>query len=52
MTIREIIKELKEEGYNVSFYERKDGGVRITRINGETFKGSRGLSERLLLIAE
>lgn len=42
MTIREIIKELKEEGYNVSFYERKDGGIRITRINGETFKGSRG----------
>ena len=42
MTIREIIKELQSEGYNVSFYERKDGGIRITRINGETFKGSKG----------
>ena len=42
MTIREIIKELQAEGYNVSFYERKDGGIRITRINGETFRGSKG----------
>ena len=42
MTIREIIKDLKEAGYNVSFYERKDGGIRITRINGQTFSGSHG----------
>lgn len=42
MTIREVIKELQAEGYNVSFYERKDGGLRITRINGEHFTGSRG----------
>lgn len=42
MTIKNIIKELEDIGYNVSFYKRKDGGIRITRINGETFKGSSG----------
>ena len=42
MTIKSVIKELKEIGYNVSFYKRKDGGIRITRINGETFTGSSG----------
>ena len=42
MTIKDIIKDLQKSGYNVSFYKRKDGGIRITRINGETFKGSSG----------
>lgn len=42
MTIRDIIKELEEIGYSVSYYERKDGGVRITRINGERYSGSTG----------
>ena len=42
MTIKEIIKDLQDLGYNVSFYKRKDGGIRITRINGETFRGSSG----------
>lgn len=42
MTIKKIIETLKETGYNVSFYKRKDGGIRITRINGETFSGSTG----------
>ena len=42
MKIKDIIKELKEIGYNVSFYKRKDGGIRITRINGETYRGSSG----------
>jgi len=42
MRIKEVIKELESIGYNVSFYKRKDGGIRITRINGETFKGSSG----------
>lgn len=42
MTIKNIIKELEELGYNVSFYKRKDGGIRITRINGTGFSGSSG----------
>lgn len=42
MKIKDVIKELESIGYNVSFYKRKDGGIRITRINGETFRGSSG----------
>lgn len=42
MTIRQIIKELQKSGYDISFYERKDRGVRITRINGESYRGSSG----------
>lgn len=42
MTIKDIIKQLEDMGMNVSFYKRKDGGIRITRINGETFRGSSG----------
>ena len=42
MTIREIIKVMKDVGYNVSFYVRKDGGIRITKIDGQRFTGSKG----------
>lgn len=42
MTIRDIIKLLQEEGKQVSYYIRKDGGVRITKIDGESFSGSTG----------
>lgn len=42
MTIKTIIKDLQSRGYNISFYKRKDGGIRITRINGKTFRGSTG----------
>lgn len=45
MTIKEVIEELIDMGYNVSFYKRKDGGVRITRINGERYSGSSGNKE-------
>ena len=42
MTILDIIKELIKKGYDVSYYKRKDGGYRITRINREHFSGSSG----------
>ena len=42
MRIKDIIKELEDLGMSVSFYKRKDGGIRITRINGERFTGSTG----------
>lgn len=42
MTIKDIIDELQDLGYNVSYYKRQDGGIRITRINGETYRGSTG----------
>lgn len=42
MTIKELIIDLKNKGYDVSYYKRKDGGYRITRINSEYFRGSEG----------
>lgn len=42
MTILELIQDLIKKGYDVSYYKRKDGGYRITRINRERFTGSAG----------
>lgn len=42
ITMREVVKRMRKEGYKVSFYVRKDGGIRITKINGQSFKGSKG----------
>ena len=42
MTIKNVIQTLQKAGYNVSFYKRKDGGIRITRIDDQTFRGSEG----------
>ena len=42
MTIKELIQDLIEKGNDVSYYKRKDGGYRITRINRERFSGSAG----------
>ena len=42
MTIRDIIQIMKDANMDVSFYVRKDGGIRITKINGKSFSGSKG----------
>ena len=42
LTIREIIKILKEEGHMVEFYERKDGGILIKSIDGVKYQGAPG----------
>ena len=42
MTIKQVIDTLKKMGFSVKFYVRKDGGVRITNINGQSFSGSTG----------
>ena len=42
MTIRDVVKELKSLGNDVEFVVRADGGIRITKINGQRFKGSKG----------
>ena len=42
MRIKEVITELEKLGMSISFYKRKDGGIRITRINGERYTGSTG----------
>ena len=42
MTTRQLVNQLRNQGYNVTFYVRKDGGILITSINGEKFKGAKG----------
>ena len=42
MTVREIIKQLQQEGHVVEYYERKDGGVLIRSIDGVKYSGATG----------
>lgn len=42
MTTRQLVDMLVNQGHSVKFITRKDGGIRITSINGERFKGSSG----------
>ena len=42
MTIKEIIEALIQAGNDISFYKRKDGSYRITRINRQRYSGSAG----------
>lgn len=42
MTTRQLVNQLRQQGYNVTFYVRKDGGILIRSINGESFKGAKG----------
>lgn len=42
MTTKQVIKKLESMGHKVSFYTRKDGGVRITKIDSTSFTGSTG----------
>ena len=42
MTIKQVITQLKSQGYKVEAYKRKDGGYLIKSINGQKFKGAAG----------
>ena len=42
MTVKQIVTELKSKGYSVSYRVRKDGGILITSIDGQKFKGASG----------
>ena len=42
MTMREIAEMLNQLGNEVKYTIRKDGGIRITYINGQRFTGSTG----------
>ena len=42
MTIAQIIQQLQKEGHSVTYYVRKDGGMLIRSIDGETFSGASG----------
>lgn len=41
-TIRSIISELIKQNYEVEYYDRPDGGVVISKINGQKFSGKKG----------
>lgn len=42
MTTRQLVGQLKNQGYEVTYRIRSDGGVLITSINGQRFKGATG----------
>lgn len=42
MTIKDIIEMLSEQGQDVKFRKRSDGGYIITKIGGVSFKGASG----------
>lgn len=42
MTLKTIAKTLIERGYDVNYYVRPDGSIRIREIDGQRYEGSRG----------
>ena len=42
MSLIELVKSLQEEGVEIEFRKRKDGGIIVKRINGERYSGARG----------
>lgn len=40
--VRQMVTELKSQGYEVTYRVRKDGGILITSIDGQRFKGAAG----------
>ena len=42
MTTRQIVSRLQQEGYSITYYIRKDGGILITSIDGVKYTGAKG----------
>ena len=42
MTLRELVKELRSQGHQVEYYNRKDGSILIRSIDGIDYKGTAG----------
>lgn len=42
MNVKQLIEELRKQGYQVEARKRKDGGYLITLINGKKFTGAKG----------
>lgn len=40
--VRQMVSQLKAQGYEVTYRNRKDGGILITSIDGQRFKGASG----------
>ena len=51
-TAEQMAQELKARGFNVKLYYRKEGGARITSINGKAYTGSTGTKEARKLLGE
>ena len=41
-TLRNIIADLIKKDYDISYYERSDGGLVVTQINGTRYRGKEG----------
>ena len=53
MKMIEIVRELQAKGHTVDFYVRRDGGILIKRIDGETFHtGASGNARARQLLGE
>ena len=42
MTTRQVVNELIARGHRVTYYNRKDGGILITSIDGVKYKAAKG----------
>ena len=51
-TAFEMAQELRSKGYKVSIVLRKEGGARISKINGQSFKGSKGNVEARKILGQ
>lgn len=38
MTLEKVIELAREQGYQVEYVKRKDGGLRVTKLNGQKFQ--------------
>ena len=52
LTTRQLVTRLQQQGYNVTFRVRKDGGILITSINGSKFSGAKGNIQARTLLGE
>lgn len=48
MTTIDIVNQLRAQGHIITYTVRKDGGIRVTGINGETFSGRLSAGNRAL----
>ena len=52
MTTRQLVSELISRGYSVKYRIRRDGGVLITSIDSQKFKGGKGNAYARSLVGE
>lgn len=52
MTMREIASTLQTLGSEVKYRVRKDGGIRITYINGQSYTGSTGNAVARMMVGQ